>query len=134
MRNWDEILYRQMVTPPPRINAPMSLPCHFQAPNKNSAISPMMCIFTGSPFFLSDLLDERHEALSVGVNQLWLNLQVAQNWVSSQADLGELLSSHDCPRVSAGTTKHEETSWTAMVEVFSFINKKMANFGKASAG
>uniref|UniRef100_A0A8D8LZ81 UPF0528 protein CG10038 n=1 Tax=Cacopsylla melanoneura TaxID=428564 RepID=A0A8D8LZ81_9HEMI len=57
-------------------------------------------------------------------------LKISRNWVSSEQPLDSLLeqstSSDDVPRVSAGTAKHELTSWTAYRSVFKFVEEQLA--------
>lgn len=54
--------------------------------------------------------------------------KVGRNWVRSTKPLDEPLphSSYasDCDRVSAGTAKHEETSWKSIDAVFTFVSGK----------
>ena len=50
-----------------------------------------------------------------------------KNWVCSQKSLNtkeEEVREIDSPRVSAGTTVHQETSWKAFDAVWEFIEKK----------
>lgn len=49
-----------------------------------------------------------------------------KNWVSSSKPLNEeeYTKHFDCPRVSAGTSVHEETSWKSFGAVWEFIEQK----------
>ena len=53
------------------------------------------------------------------------HLQSSINWVTSGKPLGTSLSDGmgDVQRRSAGTGKHEETSWKAFEEVFKWFKK-----------
>lgn len=53
--------------------------------------------------------------------------KVACNWASSDSPLGTRLKNgkmSDIPRVSAGTTEHEMTSWSSFESVFKFIQDR----------
>ncbi|XP_038076473.1 cotranscriptional regulator FAM172A homolog [Patiria miniata] len=52
--------------------------------------------------------------------------QNAVNWVSSHKPLGTVVDDrgYDCTRVSAGTTRHEETSWYSFHSIFHFLSTK----------
>uniref|UniRef100_A0AAV2MR22 Arb2 domain-containing protein n=1 Tax=Knipowitschia caucasica TaxID=637954 RepID=A0AAV2MR22_KNICA len=56
--------------------------------------------------------------------QDWMQ-QTCCNWVSSPEPLDTPLDSMlpDCPRVSAGTEKHELTSWTSFASIFRFFSE-----------
>ncbi|XP_065672490.1 cotranscriptional regulator ARB2A homolog isoform X5 [Hydra vulgaris] len=76
--------------------------------------------------FVVALTDSVHH-LSPQDNRLnlWMKTNV-RNWVSSNAELDKVLSYRDidCPRYSAGTPVHEETSWKAFDSVWNFIESK----------
>jgi len=64
----------------------------------------------------------------------WIT-KIARNWVSSDKPLDTPLSEGktvDVPRVSAGTTVHEETSTTSMASVFAFLNSQLEKRAKAA--
>ncbi|XP_022109971.1 protein FAM172A-like [Acanthaster planci] len=48
------------------------------------------------------------------------------NWVSSREEVGTVIDDrgYDCPRVSAGTLRHEETSWYSYDSIFEFLSSK----------
>ncbi|CAB3984089.1 Hypothetical predicted protein [Paramuricea clavata] len=58
------------------------------------------------------------------------------NWVTSYEDLDTPMSHQEdkkhITRVSAGTTKHEETSWKAMESVFKYFHNKEVDSNKPS--
>ncbi|XP_010783327.1 protein FAM172A-like [Notothenia coriiceps] len=58
--------------------------------------------------------------------QDWMQ-QHCCNWVSSPEPVDTLLDPmlRDCPRVSAGTERHELTSWMSFDSIFRFFNKSL---------
>ncbi|XP_064609750.1 cotranscriptional regulator ARB2A-like [Liolophura sinensis] len=65
-----------------------------------------------------------HQEVSSSVIKLFK--RIAKNWVSSKEPLDTPVPSrhrYECPQVSAGTNKHEETSWSSFESIFEMLDK-----------
>ncbi|XP_033107488.1 myb-like protein X isoform X2 [Anneissia japonica] len=75
----------------------------------------------------TDSVHQLQYQLNSPMHQSWL-IQRARNWVSCDKELDEKLQflsyKRDVDRYSAGTTKHEETSWKAMESIFEYLKTK----------
>ncbi|XP_013385243.1 protein FAM172A isoform X2 [Lingula anatina] len=72
----------------------------------------------------------KHQEASEKVEEFYM--QNAKNWVSSDQPLDAEMPNYgrkDCPRVSAGTQRHEETSWNSMNSIFKFLDEKLPSTG-----
>ncbi|KAI5721911.1 hypothetical protein M8J76_000739 [Diaphorina citri] len=84
-----------------------------------------------SRVFAIGFTDSVHSSLQSSLpTKLYTHLlKISRNWVSSErpldSPLEESTSSDDVTRVSAGTRKHELTSWTAFPSVFEFFASQL---------
>ncbi|XP_074650617.1 cotranscriptional regulator ARB2A-like [Tubulanus polymorphus] len=76
------------------------------------------------------LTDSAHNILHLGGDASLMQLlrEKICNWVSSDLDLDEPVAEiqfKECKCVSAGTTKHEETSWKAFHSIFKWFDEHL---------